>query len=81
MEGEGWMRGGWESRGKLNPPLGLFGPALSLKIASDRLKYAWMAQKTSPYHWGKFQTHAFHVAPFMGPIVLVVNLQSRQNSL
>ena len=25
--------------------------------------------KTSPYPWGAFYTHAFHVAPSMGPIV------------
>ena len=36
---------------------------------------------TSPYYWGEFQTHAFHVGPSMGPIVSVVNLQGRQNSL
>ena len=33
------------------------------------------------YYWGEFQTHAFHVVPFMGPIVLVMNLQGRQNWL
>ena len=30
------------------------------------------------YHWGQFQTHAFHVVPFMGPIVLVVTLHGWQ---
>ena len=38
-------------------------------------------KKRSPYHWDEFHTHAFHVAPSMGPIVLVVNLQDRKNSL
>ena len=33
----------------------------------------------SPYHWGKFQTNAFHVAPSIGPIVSVMNLQGRQS--
>ena len=32
------------------------------------------------YHWGKSQAHAFHVAPSMGPVFSVVNLQARQNS-
>ena len=26
----------------------------------------------SYYHWGEFQTHAFHVVPSMSPIVSVV---------
>ena len=30
----------------------------------------------SHYHWGEFQTHAFHVVPSMGPIVSVINLQT-----
>ena len=28
----------------------------------------------SYYYWGKFQTHAFHVAPSISPIVSVMNL-------
>ena len=32
----------------------------------------------SHYHWGQFQTHAFHVVPSMGPIVSVVNLHGQQ---
>ena len=32
-------------------------------------------------HWGKFQTHAFHVVSSIGPIVLDVNLHGWQNSL
>ena len=35
----------------------------------------------SPYPWGEFHTHAFHVVPFMGPIVSVMKLQGQQNSL
>ena len=34
--------------------------------------------KMSPYHWGEFHTHAFHVVPSMGPIVSVMNLQGWQ---
>ena len=34
-----------------------------------------------PYPWVEFHTHAFHVAPSMGPIVPVMNLQGRQKSL
>ena len=37
-----------------------------------------MVQKTSPYHWSDIQAHAFHVAPSMGSIVSVINLQGRQ---
>ena len=28
------------------------------------------------YHWGQFQSHVFHVVPFMGPITTVVTLCS-----
>ena len=34
----------------------------------------------SSYHQGEFLTHAFHVMPSMGPIVLFAKLQGRQNS-
>ena len=33
------------------------------------------------YQWGQFQTHASHVVPSTGPIVLVVTLHGWQNSL
>ena len=48
------------------PPLGLFGVAMSPR---------------SHYHWGKFETHAFHVVPSMGPVVSVTNLHGWQNLL
>ena len=32
----------------------------------------------SHYHWGEFQTHAFHVVPFIGAIVSVMNLHGRK---
>ena len=32
----------------------------------------------SRYHWGEFQTHAFHVAPFICPIVPFMNFQGWQ---
>ena len=32
----------------------------------------------SHYHWAQFQTHAFHVGPFMGSIVPDMNLHGRQ---
>ena len=41
------------------PPLGLFGVAMSPK---------------SHYHWGEFETNAFHVVSSMGPVVSVMNL-------
>ena len=41
----------------------------------------WHKIRTSPHYWGEFQTHAFHVAPSMGPIVSIVNLQGQKNSL
>ena len=63
--------GGWVAGARLNPPLGLCGLAMSYRSASH---YAQMAQKMSPYCWGEFQTHAFHVMPSMDPIVSVVNL-------
>ena len=35
--------------------------------------------ETSHYHWGQFQTHAFHVVPSsMGLIVSFVTLHSQQ---
>ena len=73
--------GGWEPGGRSNPPLGLFGLAMSPRSASYRPKHASMAQETSPYHWGEIQTRALHVAPYMGPIVSVLYLQGCQNSL
>ena len=68
-------RGGWEARGGLNLPLGLFALAMGPRSASHRPKHAWMVKEMSPHHWDEFQIHAFHVAPPMGPIVLVMNLQ------
>ena len=40
--GGGWggWRGGWEAKGELNPPLGLFGLAMCPRSASDRPKHA-----------------------------------------
>ena len=79
-EGRGGWRGGCEAGGGLNPLLGLFGPARDPRSASHRPNMLeWC--KMSPYHWGEFQFHAFHVAPSMGPIVLVINLQGWQNLL
>ena len=37
--------------------------------------------RTSHYHWGGFQTNAFHVVSCMGPIVSVMILHGQQNSL
>ena len=37
--GEAGGGGGWEARGKLNPPLGLFRLAMSHRSASYRPKY------------------------------------------
>ena len=41
-------------------------------IKSIRKKWYWST--FTHYHWGQFQTHAFHTVPYMGPIVLVVTL-------
>ena len=41
--GGGWVgggKGGWEARGGLNPPLGLFRLAMSPRSASHRPKHA-----------------------------------------
>ena len=71
----------WEAIGGLNPPLRLFGLAMSPRSASNRPKHVLMAKEMSPYHWGDFQTHTFHVAPSMVSIISAMNLQGRQNSL
>ena len=73
--------GGWEAEARLNPPLELFGLAMRSISASHRPKHVQMAKEMSPYRWGEFQTHAFHVIPSMDPIVSVVNLYGWQNSL
>ena len=71
-------RGGWEAGVGLNPLLEPFGLAI---YGFQKPKHAWLVSETFPYHWGKFHTHAFHVAPSVGPIVSVMNLQGQQNSL
>ena len=43
---------------------------MSPRSASQMPKQAWRAQETSHYHRGEFQTHAFHVVPFIGPLCL-----------
>ena len=40
-----------------------------------------MDKEKSRYLWSEFQTHVFHVAPSMGPTVLIINLQDRQDPL
>ena len=72
---------GWEAEGRLNPLLGLFGSAMGSRSASYMPNHTWVALEMSPYRWGKVHIHAFHVAPSMGPIVSVMNLQGRKNSL
>ena len=76
----GWW-GEWTAAGRLKHPLGLFELAMSPRSASCRPKHAQRAIETSHYHWGEFQTHVFHVVPFMGLTASVVNLHGLKNSL
>ena len=70
--------GGWEARGGLNPPLGLFGLIMCLEVpAIGPGMLRW--HKRSPYHWGEFQTHTFH--PPWVPLSQVMNLQGHKNWL
>ena len=48
------------------------------KSVNHRPKHTERAQEMSHYHWGEFQTHVFHVVPFMDPIVSVMNLHGRE---
>ena len=52
----------------VNPPLELFGLAMSPRSANHRPKHAWMACEMSPYHWGEFQSYTFHIVPSMGSL-------------
>ena len=65
-------RGRWAAGGRLKPPLGLIGLAMSSRSASRISSNTLRGPKRhlSHYHWGElFQTHAFHVVPCMGPIL------------
>ena len=53
--------------------LGLFGLVMSPRSVSREPNILRGPKETSHYHWGEFQTYAFHVVPSMGPIVSVVN--------
>ena len=68
----------------INPLLGLFGLVMSPKSASHRSKHSSWHKKwllITAVNFGPIITHAFHAVPSMGPIISVVNLQGRQNSL
>ena len=71
-----WVGGGGEGedRGGLNPPLALFGLAMSPKSVSHRPNKLEWHKRRLPVSG----TQAFHVAP---SIILAVNLQGQQNSL
>ena len=71
--------GRWAARVGLNPSLRPFRLPMNPRSASYRPKLA--SHEMSHYHWGQFQTHAFHVAHSIGPIVSVVSLYGWQNSL
>ena len=73
--------GGWEAGGGLNPPLGLFGLARVPEVPTIGRNMLEWRNRCLPIPGGEFQTCAFHAAPSMGPIVSVMNLQGRQNSL
>ena len=81
--GVGGMGGGgrWAAGDGLKLPLGLIGLAMSSRSASHIGSNTLRGPKRhlSHYHWGEFQSHAFHVAPSMGPIVSVVNLHGLKN--
>ena len=66
----GEVDGGGElpAGGRLYSLLGLFGVAMGLRSASHRPKHKPRWTKMSHYHWSKFQTHASHAGPFMGPM-------------
>ena len=64
MQGGWWD--GWIARGRLNPPLGLFGLPMSPKVKAigpNNLKGPQRCITTIE------QIHAFHVVPSMGSIV------------
>ena len=75
--GEGWKAGGW-----LNPPLGLFGLAMSPKVPAIGPNMLRWPKTRLPVTGANFKPiYIFYVAPSMGPIVSVMNLQGQQNSL
>ena len=56
----------------------VIGPNMLRWHKEENMNLPALANLMSPYHWGEFQTHAFHLVPSMGPIFSVVNLQSWQ---
>ena len=57
---------------------------MSPTSASHRPKHSLWRKKCpliTAVNFGPIVTHAFHAVPSMGPIISVVNLQGRQNSL
>ena len=76
-------RGGWEVRGGLYFPTGLFGVAIyeSKNCTSHRPIDKPGGPKRCLTNTGEYQTHTSHLVPFMGPIVSVVTSHGRQNPL
>ena len=58
----------------------LLGPAMSPGSASHRPKHAYRGPKTSHYHWGQLQAHAYAFHG-MNLIVSVMTLPGWQNCL
>ena len=79
--GGGCGGGGWEARGGLYLPIGLFEVAMSPRTTGHRPRQAWRAKKTSHYHRGEYQTHTSYLVPSMGPTVSIMTSHGQQNPL
>ena len=71
--------GGWEARGWLYLPIGLFGVAMRPRNTYHRPREVCLESLRDNKVKGEYQTHTSHLVPFMGPIVSVVISHGWQN--